>query len=145
MKRIAVANVNINGAIIKAGKVFYASEVKGSGYGTPADPLYRIHFKRSQSYTVATVRLSVIDAFSVECDEPPSMVTGCTVTGRRNTRHGHDVPQHTFTSIGVHLCVLHGIRARRRLWVMDDNADGKVYVRTATHEFRAEHEIKIED
>lgn len=145
MKRIATKTVNICGAVIKKGQEFYITEIKGSAYGTPVDPAYRVQTGKSRATTVATARLSCIEGFSVEAEPQPAKVTGFTVTSRRNTRHGQTVPMHEFETIGVRLCVLHGIRRRRRLWVMDGGENGKIYVKVGSNEFRVEHEIEVED
>lgn len=145
MKRIATDTVNICGAIIKKGQEFYITEIKGSAYGSPADPAYRVQHGKSRATMVATACLSFIESFSVEAEPQPAKVTGCTVTARRNTRHGQTVPMHEFETIGVRLCVLHGIRRRRRLWVMDGGENGKIYVKVGANEFRVEHEIEVED
>lgn len=145
MKRIATETVNICGAIIKKGQEFYISEIKGSAYGTPADPAYRVQHGRSRATTVATARLSCIEQFSVEADQQQTEIIGHTVTARRNTRSGQDTPEHVFETIGVRLCVLHGIRRRRRLWIMDGGENGKIYIKVGAREFRVEHEIEVED
>lgn len=62
-------------------------------------------------------------------------IKGHTVTARRNTRHGQEVPEHEFTTIGVRMCEVHRIRRNRRLWVMGDGENGLVYLRVGAREF----------
>lgn len=62
-------------------------------------------------------------------------IKGHTVTARRNTRHGQEVPEHEFTTIGVHMCEVHRVRRNRRLWVMDGVDNGLVYLRVGVREF----------
>ena len=62
-------------------------------------------------------------------------IKGHTVTARRNTRHGQEVPEHEFTTIGVRMCEVHRVRRNRRLWVMDDGENGLVYLRVGAREF----------
>lgn len=62
-------------------------------------------------------------------------IKGHTVTARRNTRHGQEVPEHEFTTIGVRMCEVHGVRRNRRLWVMGDGENGLVYLRVGAREF----------
>lgn len=62
-------------------------------------------------------------------------IKGHTLTARRNTRHGSEVPEHEFTTIGVRTCEVHRVRRNRRLWVMGDGENGLVYLRVGAHEF----------
>lgn len=62
-------------------------------------------------------------------------IKGHTVTARRNTRHGQEVPEHEFTTIGVRMCEVHRVRRNRRLWVMGDGENGLVYLRVGAREF----------
>ena len=62
-------------------------------------------------------------------------IKGHTLTARRNTRHGSEVPEHEFTTIGVRMCEVHRVRRNRRLWVMGDGENGLVYLRVGAHEF----------
>lgn len=64
-------------------------------------------------------------------------IKGHTVTARRNTRHGQEVPEHEFTTVGIHLCSYGGSNRHRRLWVMDGGGNGRAYVRVDTAEFDA--------
>lgn len=62
-------------------------------------------------------------------------IKGHTVTARRNARHGQEVPEHEFTTIGVRMCEVHRVRRNRRLWVMGDGENGLVYLRVGAREF----------
>ena len=62
-------------------------------------------------------------------------IKGHTLTARRNTRHGQEVPEHEFTTIGVRMCEVHRVRRNRRLWVMGDGENGLVYLRVGAYEF----------
>ena len=62
-------------------------------------------------------------------------IKGHTLTARRNTRHGSEVPEHEFTTIGVRMCEVHRVRRNRRLWVMGDGENGLVYLRVGAREF----------
>jgi len=62
-------------------------------------------------------------------------IKGHTLTARRNTRHGSEVPEHEFTTIGVRTCEVHRVRRNRRLWVMGDGENGLVYIRVGAREF----------
>lgn len=62
-------------------------------------------------------------------------IKGHTVAARRNTRHGQEVPEHEFTTIGVRMCEVHKVRRNRRLWVMDGGENGLVYLSVGAHEF----------
>ena len=62
-------------------------------------------------------------------------IKGHTLTARRNTRHGQEVPEHEFTTIGVRTCEVHRVRRNRRLWVMGDGENGLVYLRVGAREF----------
>ena len=62
-------------------------------------------------------------------------IKGHTLTARRNTRHGSEVPEHEFTTIGVRMCEVHRVRRNRRLWVMGDGENDLVYLRVGAHEF----------
>ena len=62
-------------------------------------------------------------------------IKGHTVTARRNARHGQEVPEHEFTTIGVRMCEVHRVRRNRRLWVMDGGENGLVYLRVGAREF----------
>lgn len=62
-------------------------------------------------------------------------INGHTVTARRNTRHGQEVPEHEFTTVGIHLCSYGGSNRHRRLWVMDGGENGLVYLRVGAREF----------
>ena len=64
-------------------------------------------------------------------------IKGHTLTARRNTRHGQEVPEHEFTIIGVRMCEVHRVRRNRRLWVMDGGENGRAYVRLGSVEFDA--------
>ena len=64
-------------------------------------------------------------------------INGHTLTARRNTRHGSEVPEHEFTTVGVHLCTYGGSNRHRRLWVMDGGENGRAYVRLGSAEFDA--------
>ena len=67
-KRIATRTENIGGAIVKRGQEFYISEIKGSGYGTLADPACRVQREKSRTTTIATANLSFIEQFSVDAE-----------------------------------------------------------------------------
>lgn len=62
-------------------------------------------------------------------------IKGHSVTARRNARHGQEVPEHEFTTIGVRMCEVHRVRRNRRLWVMDGGENGLVYIRVGAREF----------
>ena len=62
-------------------------------------------------------------------------IKGHTLTARRNTRHGQEVSEHEFTTIGVRTCEVHRVRRNRRLWVMGDGENGLVYLRVGAREF----------
>lgn len=62
-------------------------------------------------------------------------IKGHTLTARRNTRHGQEVPEHEFTTIGVRMCEVHRVKRNRRLWVMGDGENGLVYLRVGAREF----------
>ena len=62
-------------------------------------------------------------------------IKGHTLNARRNTRHGQEVPEHEFTTIGVRTCEVHRVRRNRRLWVMGDGENDLVYLRVGAHEF----------
>ena len=62
-------------------------------------------------------------------------IKGHTLTARKNTRHGSEVPEHEFTTIGVRTCEVHRVRRNRRLWVMGDGENGLVYLRVGAREF----------
>lgn len=62
-------------------------------------------------------------------------IKGHTLTARRNTRNGQEVPEHEFTTIGVRMCEVHRVRRNRRLWVMGDGENGFVYLRVGANEF----------
>lgn len=62
-------------------------------------------------------------------------IKGHTLTARRNARHGQEVPEHEFTTIGVRMCEVHRVRRNRRLWVMGDGENGLVYLRVGAREF----------
>ena len=69
-------------------------------------------------------------------------IKGHTVTARRNTRHGQEVPEHEFTTIGVCMCEVHRVRRNRRLWVMGDGENGLVYLRVGAREFDVAEEVE---
>lgn len=62
-------------------------------------------------------------------------IKGHTVTARRNARHGQEVPEHEFTTVGVRMCEVHRVRRNRRLWVMDGGENGLVYLCVGAREF----------
>ena len=64
-------------------------------------------------------------------------IKGHTLTARRNTRHGSEVPTHEFTIVGVYLCTYGGSRRHRCIYVMDGGENGRAYVRLGSAEFDA--------